>query len=158
MKLLEHLVTGQLAVIDVNDGTVTKVGGPAMIRSVSAFPGDKQFRVTTVKKPFSYYVPFTRFGSLEAVWDRGGKSLATLSDRNLRENEPPPATAVAAQPKGRRDLAPAGRERRLHRPTPRRRQPTRPIRRCQVPDRDPTRIRQRRREAVHRSIRTASAT
>jgi dipeptidyl aminopeptidase/acylaminoacyl peptidase len=99
MRLLEHLITGQLAVIDVADGRVSKVGAPGMIQSVSAGPEQKQFRVTTVKKPFSYYVPFTRFGSLEAVWDGEGKSLATLSDRNLRETEPAPP-AVAAQPKG----------------------------------------------------------
>jgi len=100
VKLLEHLVTGQLVVIDVADGTVTKVGGPAMIRGVGMSPDGKQFRVTTVKKPFSYYVPFTRFGSLEAVWDEGGKSLATLSDRDLRETEPRPAVAATA-PTGR---------------------------------------------------------
>ena len=35
MELLEHLLTGQLALIDVADGTVTKVGPPAMIRSVN---------------------------------------------------------------------------------------------------------------------------
>src|SRR5262249_31491036 len=63
MQLLEHLSTGQLALIDINDGRISKVGCPNMIRSVSMSPGEEQFRVATVKKPFSYYVPFTRFGS-----------------------------------------------------------------------------------------------
>jgi len=88
MELLEHLCTGQLALINVADGSITKVGTPAMIRSVSTAPGENQFRVTTVKKPFSYYVPFANFGSLEAVWDRAGQSLSTLADRNLRLAEP----------------------------------------------------------------------
>jgi dipeptidyl aminopeptidase/acylaminoacyl peptidase len=92
VRLLEFLITGQLAIIDVADGSIEKVGSPAMIRSVSPAPGEKQFRVQAVKKPFSYYVPFTRFGSLEAVWDAGGKTLATLADRNLRESEPQPPT------------------------------------------------------------------
>jgi dipeptidyl aminopeptidase/acylaminoacyl peptidase len=108
VRLLEHLITGQLAVIDVTDGRVTKIGEPAMIRSVSTSPEGKQFRVTTVKKPFSYYVPFTRFGSLEAVWDEGGKSLATLSERNLRETEPAPP-AVATQPAGTGRFGPGAR-------------------------------------------------
>jgi dipeptidyl aminopeptidase/acylaminoacyl peptidase len=99
MWLFEHLITGQLAVIDVADGGVTKVGGPAMIRTVVPTADAKQFRVTTVKKPFSYYVPFERFGSVEGVWDASGKSLLTLNDRNLRETEPP-APAVAATPTG----------------------------------------------------------
>jgi dipeptidyl aminopeptidase/acylaminoacyl peptidase len=98
MRLLEHLITGQLAVIDVADGRVTKVGGPAMISAVSPAGDAKQFRVTTVKKPFSYYVPFQRFGTSESVWDTGGKALVTLNDRNLRETEPTPALATPTQP------------------------------------------------------------
>jgi dipeptidyl aminopeptidase/acylaminoacyl peptidase len=99
MELLEHLSTGQLALIDINDGRVTKVGCPNMIRSVSMSPGEEQFRVATVKKPFSYYVPFTRFGSQEGIWNLEGKSLYTIADRNLRETEPQPAVATA-QPTG----------------------------------------------------------
>lgn len=104
MQLLEHLLTGQVAVVGVDDGTVTTVGTPAMIRSVSAAPGENQFRVATVKKPFSYYAPFQRFGAQEGVWDKAGKTLVTLSDRNLRETETPPVvTPAPAQP-----LAPKG--------------------------------------------------
>src|SRR5579884_2525626 len=57
MKLLEYVGTGQLALVDVNDGRVVKVGFPELIRSASMAPGEKQFRVTTMKKPFSYFVP-----------------------------------------------------------------------------------------------------
>ncbi|HVK12003.1 MAG TPA: hypothetical protein VM597_24735, partial [Gemmataceae bacterium] len=108
MRQLEHLITGQLAVIDVADGKVTRVGGPAMISSVTPAGDAVQFRVTTVKKPFSYYVPFQRFGTTESVWDTGGKALVTLNDRNLRETEPTPPlvpplvppTAGPGRPKG----------------------------------------------------------
>ncbi|HVL14768.1 MAG TPA: hypothetical protein VM529_19505, partial [Gemmata sp.] len=98
VQLLEHLLTGQLALIDAADGAVTKVGGPAMIRSVSTAPGEKSFRVATVKKPFSYYAPFTRFGSKEEFWDGEGKSLFVLSDRSLRETEPQPAAVPNPTP------------------------------------------------------------
>jgi dipeptidyl aminopeptidase/acylaminoacyl peptidase len=100
MKLLEYLTTGQLALIDVRDGRVTKVGVPNLIRSVSTAPGETQFRVATVKKPFSYYVPFTRFGSQEGLWDVDGKCLCTLADRDLRDTEPQPPAVVSAQPTG----------------------------------------------------------
>src|SRR5205823_10256616 len=95
-QLLEHLLTGQLAIITVADGSVTKVGAPAMIRSASAAPGEDQFRVATVKKPFSYYAPFQRFGATEGIWSLEGKSLFTISDRNLRESEP--QSPVATDP------------------------------------------------------------
>lgn len=95
MQLLEHLLTGQLALIDIADGKVTNIGAPAMIRSATAAPGEASFRVSTVKKPFSYYAPFQRFGSLESLWDRSGMALVTLSEQNLREKEPePPAPPV----------------------------------------------------------------
>jgi dipeptidyl aminopeptidase/acylaminoacyl peptidase len=100
MRLFEHLITGQLAVVAVADGGVTKVGTPAMIRTVLPTADAKQFRVTTVKKPFSYYVPFERFGTLEGVWGSDGKSLVTLNERNLRENEPPQQAVTAGQPTG----------------------------------------------------------
>jgi len=90
MQLLEQLTTGQLALVDVATGQVTNVGKPEMIRAVSMNPDGQQFRVTTVKKPFSYYVPFARFGTTEGVWSNEGKSLLTLNDRKLQENEPPP--------------------------------------------------------------------
>ncbi|HSQ56506.1 MAG TPA: prolyl oligopeptidase family serine peptidase [Gemmata sp.] len=94
MRLLEQLCTGQLARIDVVDGTVTKVGTPAMISSINTSPDGKTTRVTTVKKPFSYYAPFPRFGSKEELWDREGHPLSILTEKNLREREPQPPTQI----------------------------------------------------------------
>ena len=87
MVLLEYLATGQVAVVDVADGKVTKIGGPAMVRSVSMAPNEESFRVTAMKKPFSYYVPMVRFGQTEGIWNNEGKSLYTILDRNLRETD-----------------------------------------------------------------------
>jgi dipeptidyl aminopeptidase/acylaminoacyl peptidase len=92
-KLLEHLATGQLALVNVNDGKLTKVGAPDMIRSVSMAPGEQQFRVATIKKPFSYFVPVTRFGFAEGIWNREGKSQYTLADRGIQQDEPAPTQA-----------------------------------------------------------------
>ena len=107
MKLLDELATGQLALINLDDGKVTKIGSPAMIRSVSMAPGEQDFRIDTLKKPFSYYVPLTRFGSQEGIWNLEGKSLYTLNDRKLQETEPQPAAQTnqalaSAQGTGRR--------------------------------------------------------
>ena len=48
-------------------------------------PNEESYRVTTMKKPFSYYVPMVRFGQTEGIWNDEGKSLFTILDRNLRE-------------------------------------------------------------------------
>ncbi len=96
-QLLEHLVTGQLVTVDVADGKATKVGNPRLIRAINMAPDGDQFRVTTVKKPFSYYFPFPRFGSLEEVWGADGKTFVVLADQNLRETELPAGVATAPQ-------------------------------------------------------------
>ncbi|HSC29121.1 MAG TPA: hypothetical protein VLD67_17730, partial [Vicinamibacterales bacterium] len=56
-ELLEWHATGQVALIDVQKGTVKKIGAPAMVRSIDASPDGKYVRVTRVVKPFSYDVP-----------------------------------------------------------------------------------------------------
>jgi dipeptidyl aminopeptidase/acylaminoacyl peptidase len=103
MKLLEHLATGQLTLIDVADRKITRVGEPSMIRSVSMAPGEQQFRVTLMKKPFSYFVPAARFGSVESIWSREGKNLFTLAEKELRDSEPtdPVAPKVGVGGKGK---------------------------------------------------------
>jgi hypothetical protein len=94
MKLLEELATGQLALINVADGRITRIGCPAMIRTVSVSPEARHFRVGTMEKPFSYFVPMTRFGSAERIWDLEGKTLATVSERKLQETEPQPGAGT----------------------------------------------------------------
>ena len=94
-RLLEYLSTGQLATVDVKGGRVTSVGKPAMFTSVDVSPDGKTFRVTTMRKPFSYLVPRRSFGSVEELWDRKGKVLNEISKRELREG--PPARGAGAR-------------------------------------------------------------
>ncbi len=81
--LLEWHVTGQLAVISVNDRGVTNVGAPAMIRSFDFSPDGLHARVTTMQRPFSYIVPVTSFGRVEEIWDRDGAVLAEIEATEL---------------------------------------------------------------------------
>ena len=97
--ILECLLDISDQIIDVFDGKVTKIGFPNMVRSVSMAPGEQHFKVASVKKPFSYYVPFQRFGSQEVICNLEGKSLHTLSERALQETEPQ-TPADPTQPKG----------------------------------------------------------
>ena len=83
--LMEWYVTGQLAVIDVKTKAARKVGLPAMIRSVDMSPNGEYLRVVTMQKPFSYIVQYSSFGVNDEIWDRGGKVVATIEKRPLRE-------------------------------------------------------------------------
>lgn len=81
--LLEWHVTGQLATIAVDNRTVTRIGDPAMIRSVNFSPDGQYARVTTMQGPYSYIVPVTSFGRVEEIWDREGNVLAELDETEL---------------------------------------------------------------------------
>lgn len=81
--LLEWHVTGQLAVIEVDNRRVTEVGNPAMIRSFDFAPDGRHARVTTMVEPFSYIVPVTSFGRVEEIWDRDGNVLAEIEETEL---------------------------------------------------------------------------
>ena len=84
-ELMEYYVTGQLATINVNNGTVKKIGAPGMISAVDASPDGKYFHVTMMQKPFSYIVQYNSFGTSEQIWDESGKMVRELANRPLRE-------------------------------------------------------------------------
>ena len=87
MDLVEYFTTGQLASIDVRSRAVRKIGAPAMIRSVEPSPTGNWFRVTTMRKPFSYVVPVNSFATVEEIWDASGRAVTELSRRDLPEGE-----------------------------------------------------------------------
>jgi dipeptidyl aminopeptidase/acylaminoacyl peptidase len=109
--LLEWHLTGQVALIQVDDRRVTTIGEPAMIRSLDFSPDGAYARVTRTVKPFSYIVPVGSFGSVEEVWDREGNFLTTLEENELntglRDDRPVTAPGVGGESaeSDRRDLA-----------------------------------------------------
>jgi dipeptidyl aminopeptidase/acylaminoacyl peptidase len=85
MVLLDHFGIGQLALLDVAAGSARKIGRPAMFRSVDVAPDGTLLRVTTVRKPYSYIVPVSNFGTVEELWDTNGRVVAEVARRALRE-------------------------------------------------------------------------
>ncbi len=94
-ELLKWHATGQIALVDVQKGTVRKFGKPDMIRSIDFSPDGKFARITRMVEPFSYDVPVNNFGTVEEIWDAEGKALAKLNERALnlgvRDDDDPPA-------------------------------------------------------------------
>ncbi len=90
-ELMEYYVTGQLAMVDVKSGAVTKLGAPTMISAIDPSPDGRYVRVTRLVEPFSYIVQYSNFGQQEELWDASGKMITTLSTRALREGDGPVA-------------------------------------------------------------------
>jgi dipeptidyl aminopeptidase/acylaminoacyl peptidase len=103
-QLLEWHATGQIGLIDVATGALTRFGTPGMITGVDLNPTAQYARVTQMRKPFSYDVPVSSFGAVEEVWDRTGKALAKITERNLNLGvqattpDPPDPTQPGTQP------------------------------------------------------------
>ncbi len=97
--LLEYYGTGQLAVVDPAKGSVVNIGKPTMISAVRPSAGGDSFRVTTMEKPFSYFVPTGMFGHRETIWDLEGKALAELDKTalNLGHVDPTPTAPTAGR-------------------------------------------------------------
>ncbi len=97
--LLEWHATGQVALVDVQKGTIKKIGAPTMVRALDPSPDAQYVRVTRMLKPFSYDVPASSFGQVEEIWDGSGKTLAKLTDRPMNlgvQDDTPPADPPAA--------------------------------------------------------------
>lgn len=81
--LLEWHVTGQLALVNVANRQVEKVGSPAMIWALDFSPNGEYVRVTTVEKPFSFIVPVSAFGKKQEIWDRSGTKLLDFDTASM---------------------------------------------------------------------------
>ncbi|HEY7501426.1 MAG TPA: prolyl oligopeptidase family serine peptidase [Vicinamibacterales bacterium] len=113
-ELLEWHATGQVAFIDVQKGSVKKIGQPAMVRSIDASPDGKYIRVTRMVKPFSYDVPVSSFGQVEEMWDADGKMIAKVTERpinlgvqddNQPPDDPPGGGGRGGNQQGKREIA-----------------------------------------------------
>lgn len=86
-KLFEHFATNQLTVLGV-DGSVKKVGTPAIFSSVDISPNGESFLVTTIQKPFSYLMTYRSFPRKIQCWDLRGNVQHTIADLPMDENIP----------------------------------------------------------------------
>ncbi|MFN2566506.1 MAG: prolyl oligopeptidase family serine peptidase [Gemmatimonadaceae bacterium] len=105
--LLEYYATGQLAVVDVAGGArgVRRLGRPAMIQAVDPSPDGRYFRVTLLRKPFSYFVPVSAFGTVDELWDASGTKVAEVARRALRESDSDQGATNTPGPNAANDTA-----------------------------------------------------
>ncbi len=86
-KNFQTLVTSELVKVSY-DGKITPFMPPAMYMGTSYSPDGKYIMVTTLEKPFSYIVPFSRFPMNSVVYDAKGKMLKEVNNVPLIEVMP----------------------------------------------------------------------
>ena len=86
--LFEHFARSQLARIDTETGQVTRISPPALITSADYSPDEKFLLVETIRRPFSYRVPFSYFARKAEVWGPDGRPIATVADLPISDDVP----------------------------------------------------------------------
>ncbi len=97
-KNFEQLARSEIFRVDLN-GSTSKWMEAGMHRGMSFSPDGKYVLLTTVKKPFSYLVPYYRFASQTAIFDSNGKQVKMLLDRSVDEVRPKGFMSTTDQPR-----------------------------------------------------------
>jgi len=83
----ETLVTSELKILNLN-GQLSDFKGAALYAGESFSPDGIYLMITTIKKPYSYIVPLSRFPMETAVYDLSGKLIKVVNDVPLTEIMP----------------------------------------------------------------------
>jgi dipeptidyl aminopeptidase/acylaminoacyl peptidase len=86
--LFQHFAACQLARIDTQTGQVERIGPAGLIARVDPSPDEKYLLVSSVRRPFSYRVPYVFFTRKTEVWDADGRSVATPADLPISDDIP----------------------------------------------------------------------
>ncbi|MEO0734671.1 MAG: hypothetical protein AAFZ52_17685 [Bacteroidota bacterium] len=94
-----YYATAQLHRIDLVRGVEEPWGPSGIIASLAASPNREYFLATLVTEPFSFNVPYEKFGDRVVVLDATGKEICELARRPHQEQLPPAFGAVITQPR-----------------------------------------------------------
>lgn len=101
-ELFTYFVTSQLFAVDRNTGTREPWGDANLHIGMEPSPDGNYLMITTLRKPFSYLVPYYRFGRTVAIYSRQGALVHTLAELPLAEDVP---TGFDAVPMGPRNIS-----------------------------------------------------
>ena len=89
----EQLTRADIVKVDLN-GNASPWMSTNMYRGMSFSPDGNYILVTTIEKPFSYLVPYSRFPSKTNIYDKNGKLVKNLLEIPLIEDLPKGFMAV----------------------------------------------------------------
>lgn len=98
-KNFEQLARSEIFEVTM-DGNASKWMNTAMYRRMDFSPDGNYVIVTKVKRPFSYLVPYNRFASETAVFDKEGKLIKVLLDASVDEVRPKGFMSTTDKPRG----------------------------------------------------------
>ncbi|WP_424494575.1 prolyl oligopeptidase family serine peptidase [Salinimicrobium sp. GXAS 041] len=96
----EQLARSEIVKVNL-DGTTQKWMEAKMYSDISFSPDGKYVMVESIKKPFSYLVPYYRFPSESVIYTAGGERVAMVNDVPLTEDLP---KGFMAEREGKRSM------------------------------------------------------
>ena len=88
VRLFEYFFTSQFVRLNFVSGTEVPIGEPGIYRSFSESPDGKYFLVRVINKPYSFTVPYYRFGFSWKVLDEDGKEVKLLVAKDIQDEIP----------------------------------------------------------------------
>jgi dipeptidyl aminopeptidase/acylaminoacyl peptidase len=85
--LFDHYATSQVARVGL-DGEVRPLAAPALVSSFDPSPDGRFILVESLRRPYSYLVPYYRFPRRIDVLDASGGLVKTIAELPLREDVP----------------------------------------------------------------------
>ena len=86
--LFAHFATSQLARIDTETGQIERIGSPGLFTDADYSPDEKYLLVQTIRRPFSYRVPYDYFTRKTEVWDANAQRVVTVADLAISDDIP----------------------------------------------------------------------
>ena len=97
--VFDYHATSQVALVDAEMGSLTRLGTAGLYDSLSASPDGNYILLTRIKRPYSYLHPYFEFPRELQVWDRKGKLAYRVADLPLSDRVP-----IEGVPTGPRDV------------------------------------------------------
>ncbi|MBK7871009.1 MAG: prolyl oligopeptidase family serine peptidase [Saprospiraceae bacterium] len=97
--LFEYYTTSQLMTLNVATGKSAKFGEASMVGNVEPSPDGNYLLISTIKRPFSYIVPFNSFPQEWTIVDKMGKKVRMVADIPIAENIPKGFNATREGPR-----------------------------------------------------------
>ena len=99
--IFSYYMTVQLHKIDVATGEKSLFGTPGLISEFTISPDGNYVLLTTLRKPFSYLIPYYGFGQSVDLYNNTGQFIKTVAELSLAEDVP---VGLYAVPMGPRDI------------------------------------------------------
>lgn len=78
--LFDYYATSQLEIINISNGTRTKLNKPGIFTSVNFSPDGEYILADRIKRPYSYQIPYYGFAHSIEVWNKKGEQVHLIAD------------------------------------------------------------------------------